>query len=181
MAYVSLACRAVVGVVFLVALVSKVRSRSQRMEFVAATRRLAPDWLTRHLPAAALAGAVTVIEATVITLAVLVTVPWVFAVAAGLSLAFGAAIVAALRRGERGSCNCFGASTQSLGAGQLIRNLLLVAIAGLGLAAAVIGNGSVDATGALLAVAAGGVAAVLLVTADDIVALFRPLAVTRDP
>jgi hypothetical protein len=174
MAYVSLACRAVVGVVFLIALVNKLRSRAQRMAFVAATRRLAPGWLTGLVPAAALAATVATLEASVVVLlAVPVTSAWVFAPAAGLPLVFGIAIVAALRRGERGSCNCFGASTRPLGSGQLVRNLVLAAVAGLGLAAAVTSNGTVDPIGALVAVIAGGVVALVLVAADDIVALFR--------
>lgn len=179
MAYVSLAARAAVGLVFAVALVSKVRSRAQRAEFVAATRRLAPGWLSPLVPAVLLAAVAAAIEAAVVVLlAVPATGGWGFALAAGLAASFGVAIGVALRRGETGACNCFGASARPLGATQLVRNALLFAIAALGLAGTLSG-GAADPGGALVALVAGGVLAVLLVAADDIAFLFRPAPAAR--
>lgn len=180
MVYVSLAARVAVGLVFLIALVNKVRSRAQWTDFVAATRRLAPGRLSRLVPAVALASAVAASEAgVVLLLAAPQTSTWGFALAAGLAGLFSLAIVSALRRGERGSCNCFGASTRPLGAPQLVRNLLLVAAAGSGLASTLAGGAGLELAGAMVALVTGAVVALVLVTADDIVSLFRPMEMNR--
>jgi len=180
MAYVSLAARAAVGLVFVVALLNKLRSRARRTEFVAATRRLAPDWLGRLVPAVTLAATVAVAEACIVALlSAPGTGAWGLALAMGVAGIFAAAIGAALRRDDRSPCNCFGASTRPLGLGQLMRNLLLITIAGLGMVAELAGDGPAGLAGTLVALAAGGVLAILLVFADDIADLFRPMATPR--
>ena len=176
MVYMSLACRALLGLVFLAAVVAKLRNGAQIRSFVAATGRLAPRSLTGRVPAGVLAGAVASAEvAAVVLLAVPATAAWGFAVAGGLALVLAAAIVAALRRGERGSCNCFGATQRPVSASHVVRNLLLAAGAGLGIGTTQAGQGGAEPALALLAVVAGGVVALLLIIADDIAALFRPL------
>ena len=110
------------GLVFAVALLNKVRSRARRTEFVAATRRLAPDWLGRLVPVVVLAATVVVTEVCIV---MLLSVPgpadgaWHWAM--GLAGIFAAAVGVALRRDDRSPRNCSGASTRPLGLGQLMR------------------------------------------------------------
>lgn len=177
MVYVQLACRTLVGLVFLAALVGKLRSRTSYREFVAATGRLAPGWLSRRIRVGALGASSVAAEVAVVGLLVVpATVRWGFVLAGVLALVFGVAIVAALMRGERGSCNCFGSSSRPLGAGQLVRNALLITAAGVGLAGALFATGPIEVAGVAVALGAGAVAALLTVTADDVVDLFRPVA-----
>jgi hypothetical protein len=82
-------------------------------------------------------------------------------------LSLGVAVV--LARGTAAPCRCFGASATPLSRRHLVRNALLTGAAVLGLAAP-----AGSPPGALLAVAAGVAAGVLVVVMDDLVALFAP-------
>jgi hypothetical protein len=177
MAYALLACRCLVALVFLVSVVGKVGGPRRYTAFVRATGRLLPTRAaTRVRPGAAAAAVILAEAAVVVLLAASPTAPWGFALAGLLALAFAAAVAAAIRRGERAPCNCFGVSQHPLGRGQLVRNLLLIAAAGAGLALGTSSTVSVHPGGAVAALAGAAAIAAVLVTADDIVALFRPIA-----
>lgn len=172
MVYVVMGCRALVAVVFVVSVVSKVRSRKAYAEFVAATRQLAPPPLVAA--ARPMAAAVVGMElAAVLLVAVPPTVLFGFGVAAVLLAAFSGAILLALRRGERAPCRCFGSSAQPLGYTQVVRNAALLAVSVLGAAGGLSTAGVTELPGVVLAVAAGGILAMLAIMADDIAALFR--------
>lgn len=174
MEYVLVGFRGLIGLVFLVSVVSKLRSRRSYAEFVAATGRLFPR------PVAAtlrwwLAAAVLAAECIVLLLVLIpMTVPVGFAMAAGLLLAFTGAILLALRRGQRASCRCFGATGQPLGYAQVARNIGLITVCLIGIALGPLSSASAHPAGATLAIATGAIAAILVVMADDIAALFRP-------
>ena len=165
-----------VGLVFLASAVGKLRGRKAYAGFVAAAGRLGPGWVVSWAPKAVLAGGVIAAEAAVLVLVALPRTAWAGFVLAGLlALAFAAAVLAALRRGDRAPCNCFGASARPVGGVHLVRNVLLAAVAGIGLA----GNaaaGPLEPAGVVVAVVVGGVVAAVVVTADDVAELFRPIA-----
>src|SRR5690242_1242757 len=177
MPYLSLGCRVVVGVVFLVALASKARPAGFR-RFVRSLRRL------DAVPAARVrlvAGTVATAEAAVV---VLVALParWTavagFVLAAGLLTAFAVAIVGTLRRGLRVPCACFGRSSAPMGPHHVVRNAALVAVAIAG--AVTTRPGSGGAGGLAVAAAAGLVLGGLTTVLDDLVGLFRPLRMTGE-
>ncbi|WP_169986193.1 MauE/DoxX family redox-associated membrane protein [Microbispora sp. H10836] len=173
-AYLFAFCRLLTGIVFLMSAVSKLRGRTAYEEFTAATRALTRLPARRVRPVAAL---VVAAEAAVAPL--LAWGPTVlagFCVALGLLAAFTVAIVAALRRGRRVPCRCFGASAVPVGPGHLARNAVLVVAAAAGAVlaateAVVAGSGAVladlDPAGlAAVALAAGAMAALLSATGE---------------
>lgn len=93
-----------------------------------------------------------------------------------LAMAFAVAILAAIRRGDRAPCNCFGASARPVGRVHVVRNAVLIIVAALGLAADAAEAGPVGPAGGFAAVIAGGVLAALVVRADDLAELFGPVA-----
>lgn len=101
--------------------------------------------------------------------------PFGFASGALLLSVFTVAIAAAMSRGDRVPCRCFGASTTRLGLPHVARNLALVAVCATGLVATVSATGPVRhpagiATALVCAATVVGLAARL----DDLVALFAP-------
>lgn len=167
MVYLTLACRILLGAVFLSAVFSKIRSRSAFDSFVAGLRTLAvvPPRLART--------AAVVVVATEAAVVPLLVTPWIGALLAiGLLLAFIVAIIRAQRADIVATCPCFGSSTVPLGPRHVVRNLVLIVVASTALAAVVPGRADVDSVGLLLAGTAGIVVASLIVRLDDIVALF---------
>jgi hypothetical protein len=175
MEYVLVGCRSLIVLVFVVSAVSKLRSRQAYAEFVVATGRLSPRPVAattaRRLAAVAVAAELAVVALALVP----ATVPAGFGAAAALLLVFTGAILLALRRGVRAPCRCFGSSEQPLGYAQVVRNAVLLAVATLGLAGGLATAPSPELAGALVAVVAGGVAAAMVVVADDIASLFRPV------
>ncbi|GAA2355668.1 hypothetical protein Cme02nite_48400 [Catellatospora methionotrophica] len=169
MEHVDIAVRCLLGVVFLAAAAGKLRSRERRREF--ADSVYAVGLLARW--------AVTPIAVTVpaVELAVPVLLAWpptvlLGYVLAGLLLAvFCVAIAAVLRHRRTVVCRCFGAAGSPLGRRHLARNGLLLALTAVGVAVTGSG-GAVAPAGVLLAVAAAGVAALLLIRFDDLADLF---------
>jgi hypothetical protein len=157
--------RSVLALVFVVAAVGKLRDRAA---FVASVREL------RVAPAAPVAAAVVAAE----LLVVLLLVPGRpaataagLALAAGLLLAFTAAVVSALRRGLAAGCRCFGASTASpYGRRHVARNLALAVVAVAGAAAAP-ADPAVTGPVVLAAVPLAALAALVVTRLDDLVAL----------
>jgi hypothetical protein len=176
MGYVVLGCRCVIAVVFAASVVGKLRGRKPYAGFVSATGRLGPRWVLSRVPAGVLAGGVLAAEAAVPALLVPPGTAWVgFALAGLLALAFAAAVLAALRRGDRAPCHCFGVSARPVGGVPLVRNGVLAAAAGLGLTGgAATAAGPLEPAGVVAAVVAGAVVAAVVVTADDVAELFRP-------
>jgi hypothetical protein len=180
MGYVVLGCRCVVGLVFAASVVGKLRGRRPYAGFVAATGRLAPVWVTSRVPVGVMAGGVVAAEVAVPVLLVPTGTAWAGFVLAGLlALAFAMAVLAALRRGDRAPCHCFGVSARPVGGVHIVRNLVLTAAAGLGLAAGAVAAGPLEPAGVLAAVVAGAVVGAVVVAADDVAELFRP-AVSLD-
>ncbi|MEU4572834.1 MauE/DoxX family redox-associated membrane protein [Nonomuraea sp. NPDC023979] len=125
MAYALLSCQVLIGAVFAVAALTKLRDPAAFAASVAALR-LVPRGV-----ASLAAGAVAVAEASVAALMFLPRAG--FALAAALLLGFCAVIVKSRR--SRVECRCFGAASGPLGPAHLVRNGLLLAVAALGWAA----------------------------------------------
>jgi hypothetical protein len=169
MSYFLLACRTLLLGVFLAALAGKVRRRAAYRGFVASLRALGV--LPRQLVEVIAAAVTTAEAAIVVLLAVPGTVPAGFLLTAVLLMAFTTGIVPAVRRGTTAPCACFGVSATPLGRVHVVRNLVLLATAGAGLAVAGAGGGT-EFAGAALAVAAALVALVPVLRLDDLTALF---------
>ncbi|TDV56244.1 MauE/DoxX family redox-associated membrane protein [Actinophytocola oryzae] len=167
MTYVAFGCECLLIVVFAFSAETKLTGRGAFAEFRLATARLVPAF--RGL-AGPLSVAVVGVE---VTTAVLLAVPATARVGLVLALAllgaFTVAVAAALRRGETASCNCFGRSTTPMGARHLVRNALLLAVAGIGLLG---GRGGAEVPGLALAGASAVVLAVLVLNLDALTDLF---------
>lgn len=158
--------------VFTLALAGKISSRGAWSAFVESVRAMAViDRAKAPMAAVATAAA----EAGVIVLAV-IPVRWAgsaaFVLAAGLLGCLTVAVTKVVRRGAPVPCRCFGASETPLGVPHVVRNVILVVTALLGLAGSLV-NGPFD-LGLALVVAVFGAALGLLMTRwDDLVSLLR--------
>jgi methylamine dehydrogenase accessory protein MauD len=145
--------RLVLAGVFVVAAVGKLADRAGSREAVA-----------RFGVPASLVGAVSaglpVIELGVaVGLVVVATAAWAAVAAAALLVVFCVAIVRLMVRGEAPDCHCFGSvGSAAVGAGTLVRNLVLVGLAGF---VAVAGWGDGGESVGQLAASLGAVAIVL--------------------
>lgn len=156
MPYIEVGCRAVLGLVFLAALAGKATGWRA---FVSSVPGLAPG-----LPAAPVAVAVLAGESAAVALLALGERAG-FVLAAVMPAAFATAILLALRRGSTATCRCFGVTAAPLGRAQIVRNLLLIAVAIIGW---VTPGGSVELAGVALALVAAAVLAAVLVLFDDL-------------
>jgi hypothetical protein len=169
----ALACRVLLGTVFVVSVASKVRSRSAWRSF--------SSWLTGlPLRPASHRGAPAGLVAA--ESAVVLLVAWPEGPAAGLitgsvlCLALTIGLVLALRRGSRQPCQCLGSSSEPLGGQHVVRNALLLVLAVIGIVSE-LGNvrPAGDAEAALAVI--GGLAAAMVITfLGDITALLMPPA-----
>ncbi|MEW9555142.1 MauE/DoxX family redox-associated membrane protein [Nonomuraea sp. NPDC050783] len=180
MEYVTLAARCALGIVFLAAVVGKVRGRAAFEAFRRSVPAFVPAFVQAFIrafiqagrvPAALPVTVVAVESATVVLLTAESTAPAGLVLAGAVLLAFSSGIRYALRSGSRASCNCFSSSSAPLRRRHLVRNLGLIAVAGTGLAASFAGTPAHPA-GAVLAVAAGGLIALLAIFTDDLTDLF---------
>ncbi|WP_413803761.1 MauE/DoxX family redox-associated membrane protein [Streptomyces iranensis] len=169
-----IAVRAMIGVVFLIAFLSKSAGRGRFTAFVESLPAMGVVPLRLVGPAAvavvAAEGAVCallIVESNGATVAGL-------ALAAGLLSAFTAAIARTIRRGTGATCRCFGASAAPLGRRHLLRNVVLTAVAAAAGLMAQADRAPATATGALVAAAAGLVTGALVTVLDDLTELFRP-------
>ncbi|MEV5824730.1 MauE/DoxX family redox-associated membrane protein [Spirillospora sp. NPDC052242] len=163
MQYVALAARCVLGLVLLVAVLGKIRSRKAFREF-----RLSVPGLAPGLPATATAAAAVAAEsAAVVLLAIGRTAPAGLALAGAVLLVFAAAIHRALRAGRAAACRCFGTRAVPVGRTHIVRDLALAAVAAAGLAAAA-APGPVHPAGAAVTVAGAGVLTLVFVFFDDL-------------
>lgn len=171
MGYAELVGRSLLALVFLVAVVGKLRGGAAFAEFAGSVAQfglLPAGWV---MPAARVAVGV---EALVVVLLPLpATAPAGYLVATGLLGVLTGAMLAAVRRGRRPVCRCFGAGGAAIGARHVVRNALLAAVAVAGLALSLAATGpSPRPAGGLLAVAAAVPLAAVVVRLDDLVDLF---------
>lgn len=168
--YVAITAQALLAGVFAWSVLGKVRSRAafrDYQESAAALSRLPASWL---VPVSVATAAVEVV--LVVLLVVPATRVVALLLAAGLLLVFSVAIGQALRRGHQGSCRCFGPSRAPLGRRHLVRNLLLLGVAG---AAAIAGPpGPTTVAGLAVALAVAVVGVLLVAAFAELVDLFRP-------
>ncbi|GAA2591172.1 hypothetical protein GCM10010399_22020 [Dactylosporangium fulvum] len=158
-------CRALLGIVFAVAVVGKLR------RFTAFTTTLtAFGWVPARFRTS-LAFVVVAVECLIVGLvAVPATVPFGFLLAAVTLAAFSLAVLQSLRTGGSVRCECFGADGGEMGAPQLVRNGVLLAVATTGAALTVSGPaGSTNLPG----LATGLVAGLVITRWDDLVYLLR--------
>lgn len=175
--------------VFAASAASKLRSRQAYLAFRAGLGEAAlvpPPVLP--VTAALLAGAEAVLAAalTAAAVAVLAAAPgasWLagsaLAAAAGLMVVLLAGVTVVVRRGTRARCACFGASSQPLGLTHVVRNACLLAVLAGGLAALPLAGGRAAVAGMALAVAGGLVLSLLFIRWDDLTGLFAPMPAER--
>ena len=171
---ISLACRVLIGAVFTVSVVTKVRGRSAWRSF--------SSWLTGlPLPALQLRWAPAMLTAAEAAVVVLVAIPATatagLVAAAVLSLGLTLGLAAAVNRGARQPCHCFGLSSEPLSGQHVIRNALLLTLAVTGSAAAIaVGPGAPSAGQAesWLTAIGGLAAALLIIFSGDVTALLKP-------
>jgi len=177
--------------VFGVSAAAKLRGQRAYRAFVAGLREsgLVPG---AALPAvaAALAGSEAAIAAALAATAAVACVapghgviPYAetaLALAAALTTVLAAGVGVAARRGAVARCACFGARPgRPLGRPHLVRNLILLAAIGTGLAAVPLAAGHGQPAATALAAAAGSLAALLIIRWEDLADLFTPTRAAR--
>jgi hypothetical protein len=169
MGYLALTCRGVIGLVFAVSAVSKLRSRPAFREFTEWLASL-PLPLIQRRPRL-LATAMAVAEVVIV---VLDGLPWTaraaLVTAAATLAAFTAGTWLAVGRGADQPCQCFGASAAPLGRRHVVRDAVLCVVAVAGALTA--GSGAAHAAGIVVSLFAGLIVALLVVFLDDLAALF---------
>jgi hypothetical protein len=166
----SLACRCLLGTVFTVSVVSKVRSHAAWQSL----RAWLADMPFRPLGLKGMPLALVTAEAAVVALVAAVPLAGLIA-GAVLSLTLAAGLSVVVRSGSREPCHCFGASSEPLSSQHVIRNGLLLALAATGSVCAAITVGHPPGPAeSMLAVIAGLTAALLIIFFGDIAALFTP-------
>lgn len=165
MIYATLAARAVLGVVFAVAVVGKLATGHRRREFVNSLSgyRIPAGW--RRL----VAYAVIVVE---LVLVALLVVPSSSALGLGAALGVLAVFtVTTVRSGNARACHCFGSAGQGTTGSFVARNALLMAMAVIGLVGAISAAGAPASAGTVAAVGIGALAGALVTRWDDLSAL----------
>ena len=164
---VGVGCCWLVAVVFAISAVGKLRTSAVRAAF----RRSVADMDV--LPARAVGAVATVVPMTEAVTVALIVMPSTAVLGCVLALAllgaFTTGIAIVLRRGTRAGCLCFGATERPYGPRHLVRNGLLAAAT---LAGALTTGYPTDLPGALIAIVAGVLAALVLVAFDDLLDLF---------
>jgi methylamine utilization protein MauE len=171
MTYAVLTCRGLIGLVFAVSAIAKIRGPRAYREFASWLAALpAPLAKARALPPV-FVGA----EAAIV---VLVAVP--DGAVAGLTLAAGClavmvtGTVVITNRGSGASCWCFGPSRSPLGARHLVRDsiLFLIAVAGAVIGAQAGGRDTTSPAGIVLSLVAALTGATFFVFLDDLIVIF---------
>jgi Methylamine utilisation protein MauE len=170
-------CRIATGLLFAVSAIGKLRDFAAFRASVAGFELLPRAW--SPIAARVLLGA----EVGVVLLLAVggPLLPVGFWLAALVLLGFSAALVAVLRRGLRVTCNCFGPTTRHVSYYDVIRNLVLLAVALLGVLALAASGQALDGTEiVLVALMAGCFVALLTQLADVAETLRRPFSVMED-
>jgi hypothetical protein len=166
MAYLAVAGRAAIFLVFAVSAAGKLGGRRRFHAFADSLSSFLPVRLTT-----AAAGAVCLAEAAS---AVLLPLPAVAGygclLAISLLSVFTFATGWAVLTGRQARCRCFGTRERPIEAAHVIRNVALLTAAVCGL-----GAGPVSVQGAVVAVAAGGIGAVIAINAAELIELLHPL------
>ena len=171
MPVVEVALRTVLAAVFLIAVISKVRSRTAFREFASSLDDI--GWLRRRWRSTA-SALIPTLEATVVVLLVApVSVMFGFGAGAILLLAFTAVTGAEIAGGRRVRCRCFGAGAAPIGPAQIARNIVLLIVSVAGLAIEPMSHGSANGAWLVLAVGLAALSAVALVRWDDLAYLVR--------
>lgn len=169
MTYVEVASRLLLVTVFGFALAGKVAGRRAWAGFVESVAEMGVAG------GAAVAVAVAVAEGAVAVL-LLTPASWAgtagFTLAAGLLGCFTVAVALVIRRGDVVPCRCFGPSRTPIGTPQLVRDLVLVAVSLIGLAASLL-DGPFDPVLGTLAGVLGAVLGLLITRWEDLAALVR--------
>lgn len=178
MGYLTVACRVLLAVVFATSLVSKLRGRAAWSGFADSVRQLG------RVPGPAVGMVATTVVAAEALALVLLLVPTAaplgLAVSGSLLTGFTVVMFAGWRRGVRAPCRCFGASTVPVGVRHLVRNALLITVAGAGIAGHLAGASVAHPGGLAVAAASGLAAAAVLIVFDDLVdLLWGPAVVVR--
>jgi hypothetical protein len=162
--YISIVARALLAVVFLVSAASKGATPKRFRVFADWVGALPLPWTSRSVPIAA--GVVACEAAIVPLLIVPVTVRFGFALAAILLVAFIWSAVVILHRDHRTTCMCFGKSTSAMGWRHVVRDLILLFAALVGIPSS---TDPLPAPAGLGVAILGAVAlAVVVITWDDI-------------
>jgi Methylamine utilisation protein MauE len=164
-ASLDLTCRALLGAVFLAAVVEKLRSRGAFAELVESLKGLgalpAPVWIGVGASLATLEAAAVALLAAAPTAG--------FALALALFASFVTVLARALRRGAHVRCRCFGAAGGILGREHLARDAALALVAAAGLAAqSAAPDASAPAAVLLAAGGTGALAGLLAARWDDL-------------
>jgi uncharacterized membrane protein YphA (DoxX/SURF4 family) len=165
---VGIACRILIGAVFVFAVTGKIRTRAAWRDFTSSVGSL-------HLPGATvIALLVACAEALVV---VLMVVPGAsrhgFVLAVMLLSAFTSTIAYSVRGGRKVTCNCFGKPSETVGRSYFLRNAVLLVAALLGaFSPLVTSSGSPSQAGFVLAGGLGALAATGLIYLDDLRHLF---------
>jgi|HubBroStandDraft_2_1064218.scaffolds.fasta_scaffold16899_2 hypothetical protein len=164
----SIACRCLLGLVFGVSVVSKVRSRE-------AWRALG-TWLAgmpfRPLRLRGMPLALVLAEAAVVALVAAAPLAGLI-LGAGLALALTAGLYLVVRSGSGQPCLCFGTSSEPAGSQHVLRNGVLAALAVAGSVCAGTATGQPPGPAeSMLAAIAGLAAALLVIFSGDVFALF---------
>jgi hypothetical protein len=163
---VGVGCCWLVAVVFAISAAGKLRTAAARTAF---RRSLADMTVLPVRAVGTVAKAVPIAETAAVVLLVLPpTAALGSLLALALLAAFTTGIVLVLRRGTRAGCLCFGTTERPYSRRHLVRNGLLTAAAATG---AVTSGTPTDLPATLIAIAAGAVAALMLVTFDELLDL----------
>ncbi|MYS86156.1 MauE/DoxX family redox-associated membrane protein [Embleya scabrispora] len=183
MNHLTMGGRVLLGLVFLCSAAGKGRGGDAFRAFRESVGQLVPSLRRRARPLVGLTGvavATVVAEALVVVLLALPgTSSAGFALAAALLTAFTAALAAALRRKLRATCRCFGGDAP-IAPRHIVRNLLLLVVAGTALAVSGPGTGTSYSPSLLLAVGCGAVLALLTVKLDELADLFALSSTRRE-
>ncbi|WP_213457070.1 MauE/DoxX family redox-associated membrane protein [Rhizomonospora bruguierae] len=189
MVYVSVGLLATLWWVFAASALSKVRGGGAMRAFADSLRPLPllPGRLVEPVAVLVTAAEVALVVGTAWSV-VAVAAGWSAArpgasavlVLTGLLLAvLTTGVVLAVRRGTGARCACFGAAERPLGRRHVVRNTILLAATATALATvAAAPAGALQLAGLLVAVAAGSIAALILIRLDDLVDLFLPTTTT---
>lgn len=170
MTYLGIGARVLIGVVFAVAFVGKVRGRKAFDEFVRSTRAMGvlPAALVRPVSFGVVAAELLIVLALAVPTREAGALG--FGLATALLAAFTVGIAVSLARGKRASCRCFGDKDTPLRAHHVGRDLALIAVALVGLLGT-LATTPVDPGVALVTAVAGALLAGLVVMLDDILAI----------
>jgi len=169
MQYVAIACRCLLGFVFLWSLAVKARSGTAYEQFLTSVRELtgAAPGIARLLAAAAVAAELLI----VVLLAMPALIRVGFTVALALLAGYSGTLALALRRGVRAPCRCLGSRADPIRPALLGRNAGLLLAAALGLIAATAHGRGSEPIAVAVSVVAAGVIAALVVFFEDLMTI----------